>query len=71
LFAAAWIRIVPRRTYTFRLRPGIRYSTGALVQNGNTAGFCNKHIDAEIARALQTGDPPAASRLCCPHFVPI
>jgi peptide/nickel transport system substrate-binding protein len=33
--------------------------------NLNVAGFCNRRIDAEIARAraLQTNDPPAASRL--------
>jgi peptide/nickel transport system substrate-binding protein len=34
-------------------------------ENVNTTGFCNKTIDAEIARAraLQTTDPPAASSL--------
>ena len=33
--------------------------------NFNVAAFCNRRIDAEIARAraLQTSDPPAASRL--------
>ena len=34
-------------------------------KNLNAAGFCSRRIDAEIARAraLQTSDPPAASRL--------
>jgi YVTN family beta-propeller protein len=34
-------------------------------ENLNVAGFCSRRIDAEIARAraLQTSDPPAASRL--------
>jgi peptide/nickel transport system substrate-binding protein len=34
-------------------------------QNYNVAAFCNRHIDAEMARAraLQTSDRPAASRL--------
>jgi peptide/nickel transport system substrate-binding protein len=33
--------------------------------NYNVAAFCNRRIDAEMvrARALQTSDPPAASRL--------
>jgi peptide/nickel transport system substrate-binding protein len=33
--------------------------------NGNVTAFCNRSIDAEIARArsLQASDPPAASRL--------
>ena len=34
-------------------------------QNSNTSGFCDPHVDAEIARAseFQASDPPAASRL--------
>jgi hypothetical protein len=34
-------------------------------ENLNVVGFCSRRIDAEIARAraLQTSDPPAASRL--------
>jgi peptide/nickel transport system substrate-binding protein len=34
-------------------------------ENQNLAGFCNRRIDTEIARAraLQASDPPAASRL--------
>ena len=34
-------------------------------RNSNTSGFCDPHVDAEIARAsaFQATDPPAASRL--------
>ncbi len=41
------------------------YDPGRPDTNPNTAGFCSRRIDAEIARAraLQTSDPPAASRL--------
>ncbi len=42
-----------------------RSYTGDLSTNQNSSELCNRHIDAEIARAgaLQTIDPPAASRL--------
>ncbi len=42
-----------------------RSYTGDLSTNQNWSELCNRHIDAEIARAgaLQTIDPPAASRL--------
>ena len=42
-----------------------RSFTGDPHTNVNTSEFCNRRIDAEIrrARALQTSDPPAASRL--------
>jgi YVTN family beta-propeller protein len=41
------------------------YDPGRPNANLNAAGFCSRRMDAEIARAraLQTSDPPAASRL--------